>query len=170
MPRKQTTCARKPGHAPPSMAVANMASRRAYRRAHPHPESPESRKKSNRKYRIASYGLRQEDFDLLLKLQDYVCAMCREPFEEGQLIHVDHDYECCRVKNQSCGKCVRGLLCDECNIALATPSDRARGCRTQPWPLNASAAPRSSTVRRSTRRYVIPAQHVHREKASGVAG
>jgi hypothetical protein len=50
------------------MTAANMASRRAYRRAHPHLESPESRKKSNRKYRIASYGLTQDDFNLLLKM------------------------------------------------------------------------------------------------------
>jgi hypothetical protein len=40
----------------------------------------------------------QEDFDLLLKLQDYACAMCREPFEDRQLIHVDHDHGCCRAR------------------------------------------------------------------------
>ena len=83
MPRKQTTCVRKPGHAPPCMTAANMASRRAYRRAHPHLESPESRKKSNRQYRIASYGLTQDDFDLLLKMQGYACGMCRELFARG---------------------------------------------------------------------------------------
>jgi hypothetical protein len=118
MPRKQTTCARKSGHAPPCMTAANMASRRAYRRAHPHLESPESRRKSNRKYRISSYGLTQDDFNLLLKTQGYTSGMCHEPFAEGQLIHVDHDHGCCRVKNRSCGKCVRGLLCHGCNIAL----------------------------------------------------
>jgi hypothetical protein len=32
-----------------------MESRREYRRNHPYPESPESRKKPNRKYRITSY-------------------------------------------------------------------------------------------------------------------
>jgi hypothetical protein len=138
MPRKQTTYARKPGHAPPCMAVANMASRGAYRRDHPHPESPESRKKSNRKYRIASYGLTQQDFDLLLKLQDYACAMCRELFEEEQLIHVDLDHECCRVKNRSCGKCVRGLLCHGCNIALGHIEHRYAMARAyldgpRPW-------------------------------------
>ena len=93
------------------MTAANMASRRAYRRAHPHLESPESRKKSNRKYRIASCGLTQDDFNLFLKMQGYACGMCRELFAEGQLIHVDHDHGCCPVKNRSCGKCVRGLLC-----------------------------------------------------------
>ncbi len=36
------------------MTTENMASRRVYRRNHPHLESPESKKKSNRKYRISS--------------------------------------------------------------------------------------------------------------------
>jgi Recombination endonuclease VII len=94
------------------------ARRREYRRNHPHPESAESRKKSNRKYRISSYGLTQEHFDRLLDTQQHTCGMCHEPFEEGQLIHVDHDHACCRGKNRSCGECVRGLLCHTCNIAL----------------------------------------------------
>jgi Recombination endonuclease VII len=100
------------------MSATNMANRREYNRLHGHRESPESRKKSNRKYRIASYGLAQEDFDLLLDIQGYACGMCHEPFEEGQLIHVDHDHACCQRKNRSCGECVRGLLCHTCNIVL----------------------------------------------------
>ena len=83
------------------MTAENMARRRAYRRNHPHPESPESRKKSNRKYRISSYGLTQEQFDRLLDAQRHTCGMCHEPFEEGQLIHVDHDHACCRGKNRT---------------------------------------------------------------------
>ena len=75
-----------------------MERNRLYRRDHPHRESPESRKKSNRKYRISSYGLTQELFDLLLEAQQNACGMCHQPFEEGQLIHVDHDHACCRRK------------------------------------------------------------------------
>ena len=61
-----------------------MALRGAYRRNHPHPESPESRKRSNRKYRISSYGLTQKQFDRLLDAQQHTCGMCHEPFEEGR--------------------------------------------------------------------------------------
>jgi hypothetical protein len=95
-----------------------MERNRKYGRAHPHRESRESRKRSNRRYRIASYGLTEVTFAQLLKVQEYACAMCRERFEEGQLIHVDHDHACCKEKNRSCGRCVRGLLCHTCNIAL----------------------------------------------------
>jgi hypothetical protein len=100
------------------MAAKNMANRREYNRVHGHRESPESRKKSNRKYRISSYGLTHEQFDRLLAAQQHACGMCHEPFEEGQLIHVDHDHACCQRKNRPCGKCIRGLLCHTCNIAL----------------------------------------------------
>ena len=100
------------------MTATNMTNRREYNRLHGHRESAESRKKSNRKYRISSYGLTQENFDRLLDAQQHTCGMCHEPFEEGQLIHVDHDHACCRAKNRSCGKCIRGLLCHTCNIAL----------------------------------------------------
>ena len=118
MPRKKTTCARTPGHGGPCKTAENMDRNRLYNRDHPHRESPESRKKSNRKYRISSYGLTQELFDLLLQAQQNACGMCHQPFEEGQLIHVDHDHGCCRRRNRSCGECIRGLLCHSCNIAL----------------------------------------------------
>jgi hypothetical protein len=103
-----------------------------------HLESPESRKKSKRKYRISCYGLTQGDFDLLLKIQGYACGMCRELFAEGQLIHVDHDHGCCPLKNRSCGKCVRGLLCHACNIALGHIEHRYAMARAyldgpRPW-------------------------------------
>ena len=41
-----------------------MERNRRYNRDHPHRESPESRKKSDRKYRISSYGLTQECYRL----------------------------------------------------------------------------------------------------------
>jgi len=100
----------RPGHGGDCKTAEVMERQRRYSRDHPHRESPESRKKSNRKYRLSSHGLTQETFDRLLEAQDYACGMCREPFEEGQLIHVDHDHACCKEKNRSCEECLRGLL------------------------------------------------------------
>jgi hypothetical protein len=118
MPRKKTTCARTLGHRGPCKTAETMDCNRLYNRDYPHRESPESRKKSNRKYRISSYGLTQELFDLLLEAQQNACGMYHDPFEDGQLINVDHYHACCRGKNRSCGECIRGLLCHTCNIAL----------------------------------------------------
>ena len=98
MPKAKAFCARGPGHNGPCMSPASMA--------------------RNRKYRITSYGITLDDFARLLKIQQDACGMCHEPFDEGQLIHVDHDHACCPEKNRSCGKCVRGLLCHACNVAL----------------------------------------------------
>ncbi len=42
---------------------------------------------------------------------------------------VDHDHKCC-PGGRSCGKCVRGILCNSCNVALALVNDdmdRLRG-------------------------------------------
>ena len=61
MPRKQTICVRKLGHDGFCKTAEAMERQREYRRSHPHRESEESRKKSNRKYRISSYGLTQEN-------------------------------------------------------------------------------------------------------------
>jgi hypothetical protein len=100
------------------MSPEVMEHNRIYRRAHPHHQSPESKKKSLRKSRLTAYGLTQAQFDLLLDAQVYTCGMCHEPFAEGRRIHVDHDHNCCKEKSRSCGKCVRGLLCITCNIVL----------------------------------------------------
>lgn len=61
------------------------------------------------------YRLRPGDYARLLKAQDGRCAVCRRVVE-GHL-HVDHNHGCC-PGNKSCGKCVTGLLCKQCNMGL----------------------------------------------------
>jgi Recombination endonuclease VII len=83
-------------------------------------DAPLAVQRWNRTYRLKQYGLTEEDFARMLAAQDYACAMCFEPFEEGQHIHIDHDHNlgCHPGKKQACDRCRRGLLCKDRNTAL----------------------------------------------------
>lgn len=73
------------------------------------------------------YGLSQDEFDAILVTQDNKCAVCRAEHGNNRAtrLQVDHDHSCCdRVG--SCGKCVRGLLCIKCNLALGALRDDPR--------------------------------------------
>lgn len=67
--------------------------------------------------RIKRYKMSQEKYNSILTAQGGKCACCgtTEPGGRGAF-HVDHDHNCC--KERSCGKCIRGLLCNGCNAGL----------------------------------------------------
>lgn len=78
---------------------------------------------------LRKYGLTLEDYDALLASQGGCCAICGSAnpggrWGEAGRFHVDHDHSCCPGK-ESCGKCVRGLLCAPCNVGLGAFSDQA---------------------------------------------
>lgn len=60
------------------------------------------------------YRLTKERYEFILARQGGGCAGCGS---NGPL-HVDHDHSCCPSPGQSCGDCVRGLLCKGCNVAI----------------------------------------------------
>lgn len=68
----------------------------------------------------AKYGLEAGRYDAMLLEQAGRCAVCRTPMSAPG---VDHDHACCPGK-RSCGKCVRGLLCERCNTLLGYADDR----------------------------------------------
>lgn len=123
MPRKQTHCARGPGH-PPPCATPEAMQRQRERAAERRPGrvvAPESKARWNRTHKFIRFGITEERFNQMLVEQGYACAICREPFQD-QRICWDHDHSCCPVPASghtvSCGECLRGLLCVQCNTRL----------------------------------------------------
>lgn len=68
------------------------------------------------------YGLTSEEYEEMLLAQDGVCAICHKYCLTGRRLAVDHDRSCCPGK-KSCGKCIRGLLCSNCNQGLGKFKD-----------------------------------------------
>lgn len=75
---------------------------------------------SNHRQRWYHYGLTPEIGQAMYESQGRACAICGTAFDLSDL-HIDHDHACC--KRGSCGQCVRGLLCQPCNIALGYMRD-----------------------------------------------
>lgn len=89
------------------------------------------------KWLRSNYGISLDKFNVMLNDQGGRCAICltnEPPKRGGNLIgfHIDHDHSCCPGK-KSCGKCVRGLLCQHCNQGLGQfrdNTDRLLGALT----------------------------------------
>lgn len=74
--------------------------------------------------RLRNYGLTPETYQSMLDAQSGRCAACgtSEPGGMYKNWHIDHDHACCPGRG-SCGKCVRGLLCNNCNLAAGYLAD-----------------------------------------------
>ena len=68
------------------------------------------------------YGLTQEAFDALRAAAGNKCEVCGAEFKQRGDIHVDHDHGCC-PGDFTCGECIRGLTCKNCNFMLGHAGD-----------------------------------------------
>ena len=76
------------------------------------------RANSRRHHLRHHFGLSPEQFDAMIESQEGRCAICRTDTPGGAgTWHVDHDHRCCPGR-ETCGRCLRGLLCYSCNHAL----------------------------------------------------
>jgi uncharacterized protein YciI len=83
---------------------------------------PEKRDEYYAKYHPGRRGITTEKYQEMLEKQGGVCAICKRP-ESGKRLAIDHDHSCCpdlidSHARMTCGKCVRGLLCETCNRGL----------------------------------------------------
>ena len=87
---------------------------------HWHAKPQEERSKICNERRLSQRFKRTPEwYDETLETQSGHCAICSvEPGKRR--FHVDHNHACCPCvgTRYTCGKCVRGLLCDACNTSL----------------------------------------------------
>lgn len=68
----------------------------------------------------AYYRLLPSDIERMLFDQNGLCKLCEVVL--GDKYNVDHDHNCCSTR-PVCGKCIRGLLCYNCNVGLGNLKD-----------------------------------------------
>jgi Recombination endonuclease VII len=71
-------------------------------------------KRHNEYLKERRYGITQEEFDIMLVDQNNMCKICNTEFKSTKDTHIDH----CHDTN-----IVRGLLCNNCNLALGQFND-----------------------------------------------
>lgn len=76
------------------------------------------------------YNISRDEYKRLWRKQDGMCACCGKPERSDRFnrLAVDHDHACC-PGDTSCGTCVRGLLCSQCNNMLGCARDSAAHLR-----------------------------------------
>lgn len=103
------------------LRATNPEKFRAQRKARYDAASEADRKRK----RLARFGMSNDDYRRLLDQQGGVCAICRQPERApNKELAVDHDHRCC-PRRESCGRCIRGLLCSRCNPMIGYAGDDA---------------------------------------------
>ena len=88
-------------------------------------EHPEQTHETKHKHRLRTqYALTPGQYAELLAGQGGACAICRAstPGRGRKKFCVDHDHTCCPGRT-ACSRCIRGLLCMNCNDGLGRFAD-----------------------------------------------
>jgi hypothetical protein len=76
--------------------------------------TPEIHRVANLAHR---HGMTVEQYTEMVERANGRCESCGDEFGSAKP-HIDHDHSCCPAGNKGCGKCIRGLLCQRCNLGL----------------------------------------------------
>lgn len=99
---------------------ANREKLRAYEREY-YRRNPE---KYRRHKLLVRYHLTEESWEKMLADQGGCCYLCEDLLPENpREIHIDHDHSCCPGAARSCGRCIRGLTCGQCNRLIGNAND-----------------------------------------------
>lgn len=69
------------------------------------------------------FNISLDRYQKMLDSQGGGCAICGGQSRNGDRLSVDHDHACCPQRGRSCGQCVRGLLCADCNRSIGMMAD-----------------------------------------------
>ena len=72
---------------------------------------------------LRRHNITAREYDEMLFKQKGRCAACGDFPREGTRLAVDHDHACCPSSRDTCGNCIRGLLCERCNWTLGKVND-----------------------------------------------
>ena len=93
------------------------------------------------------YGISLDQLKKRLAKQDHKCSICQRKLKisgvgKHENFAVDHDHACCSGA-RSCGRCIRALLCTNCNWGLGQFGDNPRRLRKAARYLEGWAAART---------------------------
>jgi hypothetical protein len=69
--------------------------------------------------RFKRHNITKDTYNNLLNKYDGKCWICKI----SNASHIDHNHLCCSGNRSSCGKCIRGILCSNCNTAIGLLKD-----------------------------------------------
>lgn len=87
-----------------------------------------TRARNHARYVQNTYKLPSGMYPAILAAQGGRCYICQRASGKARMLAVDHDHSCC-PGGESCGKCVRSLLCSPCNQLLGHLRDDVEALR-----------------------------------------
>jgi hypothetical protein len=68
------------------------------------------------------HNMTESLWNQMLNKYQGLCHACKE----RPAYAIDHDHDCCEGSHSKCGKCIRGILCTQCNTSLGLLKDNKK--------------------------------------------